>query len=816
MAAASSSSSSSSSSVAVSDVESAAAASAAISAGSKRRSGSSGRGSGVGSVGDVGGVSAAGGSGDAKGSSESNSSKSTSPKRATGAAHTAARAASLTELLKFYEWLCAQHLTNPQQAIDQIFSICALTPDYYKKVSNGVLPYLMALTSGDLLGLLSGREDDDLPCLLDIITQNKIFYAALHCLKDASTGQALGKLLISDLAFVAGKLNADGTPHKRVSIFIDEASEIAGESLVQLLNKSRAANFNVTIATQSVADLSRRAGSKDAAAQIIANCNNIISLRVNDPETANVISSVLTTTVVGERSSSTSFNEGLALNDSYNTSRTVTHKETQLFPPSLLMKLPDFEFIARLANGEFYKGFIPLLTAPEVKEQPAGDTTSPAMAADMAANSVVTPEQSAGVPPVPSAEQAPAHTAEEELLRKLARGNGVGCGVGSGVDNGIASNGERANAHGMESGMGSGVCGSRDGSDGRDTTTTTTTTEGDCSDSSCDSSDCDSDAAPRQQVGSDSFAHPADLAWAKEVGLHFTPMDDAIAAGGNSLGTEARFGGIKARVIATEPSLDASAQSASCAELSHAADYSNTATAPAPDGAIDSKLAQQALRADCNKFEREFVETFCHEVDAEKQAAAASAAQTPPPWWRALWQRSKATVSATAYVLLCTLIRVLFSRAMLWGMTVLKESLLLLLIAVLFSVLLQGFTALGELAASISYCGTVVLTYCSVLWRVLTEQFYTLNESIAINSSAFALLKQVGNAYWAHIELAAAFLCWGILFGQRFSVLAEMRHRSLMGVKKFTSFMGWPSFVLAVLGGTMCGVMSAHCLRLHL
>ena len=464
-----------------------------------------------------------------------------------------------------------------------------------------------------------------------------------------------------------------------------------------------------------------------------------------------------------------------------------------------------------------YKGFIPLLTAPEVKEQPAAESASAAMAADMAANSVVTPEQSAGVPPVPSAEQAPAHTAEEELLRKLARGNGVGCGVGSGVDNGIASNGERANAHGMESGMGSGVCGSRDGSDGRDTTTTTTTTtKGGCSDISGDSCDCDSDAAPRQQVGSDSFAYPADLAWAKEVGLHFTSMDDTIAAGGNSLGTEARFGGIKARVIAAEPSLDASAQSVSCADLSPAADYSNPAAAPAPDGAIDSKLAHQALRADCNKFEREFVETFCHEVDAEKQAAAASAAQTPPPWWRALWQRGKATASATAYVMLCALIKVLFSRAMLWGMTVLKEGLLLLLIAVVFSVLLHGFAALGELAASFSYCGTVVLTYCSVLWRVLTEQFYTLNESIAINSSAFALLKQVGNAYWAHIELAAALLCWGILFGQRFSVLAEMRHRSLMGVKKFTSFMGWPSFVLAVLAGTMVCTAFVFCVELCL
>ncbi len=288
--------------------------------------------------------------------------KSSSSKSSKTASTRGVSPASYTALLGFYRWLKKKKLITTSYGVDQIITISTMSADYYKKVTNGILPYLSALTSGDLLGLLSSSEQK-LPSFIELVRHNKIFYAALHCLKDSATGQALGKLLISDLAFVAGELNAQGdSDHHRVSIFIDEAAELAQESLVQLLNKARASKFSITLATQCVADLARRAGSAEAASQIIANCNNLISLRVNDPQSAKVIASVLPQTVIAERSSSQSRSEGLALNDSYSTSRSVMQKESPLFPPSMLTQLPDFEFIARLANGSFYKGFIPLLT----------------------------------------------------------------------------------------------------------------------------------------------------------------------------------------------------------------------------------------------------------------------------------------------------------------------------------------------------------------------------------------------------------------------------------------------------------------------
>ena len=318
--------------------------------------------------------------------------KSSSSKSSKTASTRGVSPASYTALLGFYRWLKKKKLITTSYGVDQIITISTMSADYYKKVTNGILPYLSALTSGDLLGLLSSSEQK-LPSFIELVRHNKIFYAALHCLKDSATGQALGKLLISDLAFVAGELNAQGdSDHHRVSIFIDEAAELAQESLVQLLNKARASKFSITLATQCVADLARRAGSAEAASQIIANCNNLISLRVNDPQSAKVIASVLPQTVIAERSSSQSRSEGLALNDSYSTSRSVMQKESPLFPPSMLTQLPDFEFIARLANGSFYKGFIPLLTT----SSKASNTLNPSNAASSDTAGLAGPASPAG------------------------------------------------------------------------------------------------------------------------------------------------------------------------------------------------------------------------------------------------------------------------------------------------------------------------------------------------------------------------------------------------------------------------------------
>ncbi|MGN1281594.1 MAG: TraM recognition domain-containing protein [Succinivibrio sp.] len=149
---------------------------------------------------------------------------------------------------------------------------------------------------------------------------------------------------------------------RRVNIFIDEASEIVNEPLLQLLNKSRSAGFAITIATQTFADLATRCGSPAAAKQLIGNCNTVISLRVGDNDTASVISSALPTTtyqsyntVIGTNADS----QTDSVKDTQN--RSSSSSEDTIFPPSVMLNLPNFEYVAKLSDGRFVKGIIPYL-----------------------------------------------------------------------------------------------------------------------------------------------------------------------------------------------------------------------------------------------------------------------------------------------------------------------------------------------------------------------------------------------------------------------------------------------------------------------
>ena len=168
---------------------------------------------------------------------------------------------------------------------------------------------------------------------------------------------------------VAGKIYTDSNYHNatnkhKVSVFIDEAGEMAGEPLVQLLNKSRGAGFAVTIATQTFSDLAKRSGSEDAALQIIGNCNNKISLRLKDAVTAKIFTEAMPHTCVPSQSSSISYTEN---DDStgvnYGASRSINMEKSPLFPLEALQYLPDLEFVGLFADGKILKGRLPLISS---------------------------------------------------------------------------------------------------------------------------------------------------------------------------------------------------------------------------------------------------------------------------------------------------------------------------------------------------------------------------------------------------------------------------------------------------------------------
>ena len=156
---------------------------------------------------------------------------------------------------------------------------------------------------------------------------------------------------------------------RKVSIFIDEASEVVNEALLQLLNKARGADFSITIATQTFSDLAKICGSKDAAMQLIGNCNTMYSLRVKDEETASVITSSLPNTTFYTKNISTGTMSD-TYKENYKDSASISANTyiDRIFPSSALMELPNFEYVAKLSDGRFVKGVIPILTDNKLRD----------------------------------------------------------------------------------------------------------------------------------------------------------------------------------------------------------------------------------------------------------------------------------------------------------------------------------------------------------------------------------------------------------------------------------------------------------------
>ena len=272
----------------------------------------------------------------------------------------------LFKLEKIYGYLCNNGLINADGDILTLMSVAKMDQGYYQKVTASVMPCIRTLCGADLNSLLSSEDLSKQHTFEKIVANNGIFYASLNCLSDPVLGGYLSKLLLADLCAFAGKLYTQSQYRseiaQKISVFIDESSEAAGESMVQLLNKSRGADFAVTIATQTFADLVKRTGSEAAARQIIGNCNNKISLRLKDMQTAKLFTESLPVTVEPIRSSSISFSESPSdLDVNYGVNRSITMQKCPLFPAEALQYLPDLEFVAALSDGNLVKGRLPLV-----------------------------------------------------------------------------------------------------------------------------------------------------------------------------------------------------------------------------------------------------------------------------------------------------------------------------------------------------------------------------------------------------------------------------------------------------------------------
>lgn len=271
----------------------------------------------------------------------------------------------LASYKKFYQEVLSK--TDPSPELEGLLSDEAHDKEHFGKMIVSLTPLLAMLTSRPLDALLSPDPKTFHGRILTAqraINQNIALYIGLDTLSDTAVGQAIGSIILADLASTAGDIYNYQDP-KPVNIFIDEGAEVLNQPVIQILNKGGGALFRVFLATQTLSDIATRLnGSKDRANMVIGNTNNTIVLRIIDQNTKDEVSKRMGQVPL-QRMNST-MGSGISPhpmdmnNGSYSEGLITT--DTDIFPASEFASLPALQYMAHFSGGAIFKGRIPIVT----------------------------------------------------------------------------------------------------------------------------------------------------------------------------------------------------------------------------------------------------------------------------------------------------------------------------------------------------------------------------------------------------------------------------------------------------------------------
>jgi conjugal transfer pilus assembly protein TraD len=275
--------------------------------------------------------------------------------------------AASTDLLAFvayYEHHVPQNQRN--RVIDSQVRTFRHNREHYQKITANLLPILSMLTSGDL-GLSLSPDPFDADDVRTIMNFEKIergghvLYMCLDALPDPSVATAIGALSLADLAARAGmRYNLGG--YRRISLFVDEVSNVINQPLIEILNKGAEGGIFTTCAMQTLADLAKRLGSDNAARMALGNLNNLIALRSKDRPTQDFIVETFGKTAIHTLREGLNNASDVHLWDfSSGYSSQLTETLEELVPADILGKLPNLQYFASVSGGRIIKGRFPIL-----------------------------------------------------------------------------------------------------------------------------------------------------------------------------------------------------------------------------------------------------------------------------------------------------------------------------------------------------------------------------------------------------------------------------------------------------------------------
>lgn len=278
-----------------------------------------------------------------------------------------------------------QSLPVKPEELRGLIAILEANREWFGKMIVSITPMLTKLTTDDLRGLLSPDYDDidDPRPIMDmkrIVEGNHILYIGTDTLADQSVGRAISTMALADASAVAAEIynhggaSDKGEEPRRVHVVIDEWGDAVCDPVIQQANKGRGAGFFIWALGQTFSDLvDKFSGNTARAKRFIGNMNNLIVGATQDPDTMALVVDKLgetTITVRGQSIGMGSKTEDVGLEFSANSSTSISEKDKEIFPRSLLPSLPDLHYIGFFNRGELVKGRIPVLVAHSKKTTP--------------------------------------------------------------------------------------------------------------------------------------------------------------------------------------------------------------------------------------------------------------------------------------------------------------------------------------------------------------------------------------------------------------------------------------------------------------
>ncbi|WP_215825410.1 type IV secretion system DNA-binding domain-containing protein [Spiroplasma endosymbiont of 'Nebria riversi'] len=159
----------------------------------------------------------------------------------------------------------------------------SLLSDFEEKEINGLYNQLNVYNTqlNDSLGKNNS--------LLDLISNYKTILFSINSLMYPKLSGGVGKIIIQDLK----ELTALKPINQKINIVLDEFNVFANETIINLINKSRAFNYQCFLSFQTINDLKTK--NMNLTDTIFGNVSNIICHNVKDPNTAEYVANVFGT-----------------------------------------------------------------------------------------------------------------------------------------------------------------------------------------------------------------------------------------------------------------------------------------------------------------------------------------------------------------------------------------------------------------------------------------------------------------------------------------------------------------------------------------